>query len=167
MATEHPGSSPAADPRHLRAGEPVAKRRATSSADAPGVLRINAMVGDTLHDVRGAEAIEQLPEFLRQPETSVWIDSPGPSTAQVEAVGAALALHPLIIEDVLEGNQRAKLEMTNGVVHLVLFHLHYAERVIASELDIVLGLGYLLTVHGEEWDPHAVAPPAARRRRTS
>ena len=79
MATTVPGPSPAADPRHLRAGEPVARRRATSSADAPGVLRVCAMVGDTLHDVRGAEAIEQLPEFLRQPETSVWIDLAGPS----------------------------------------------------------------------------------------
>ena len=154
MATEHTGSSPAADPRHVRAGEPVAKRRATSSTDAVGVLRVSAMVGGTLHDVRGAEAIERLPEFLRQPEASVWIDLAGPSSAQVEAVGAVLKLHPLIIEDVLEGNQRAKLELTNGVVHLVLFHLHYAERVIASELDLVLGLGFLLTVHGPEWDPH-------------
>ena len=124
------------------------------SDDAPGILRVCAMVGGTLHDVQGAEATEQLPEFLRQPEASVWIDLSGPSSAQVEAVGAVLSLHPLIVEDVLEGNQRAKLEMTDGVVHLVLFHLHYAERVVASELDIVLGLGFLLTVHGDEWDPH-------------
>ena len=154
MASSVPGQAPAADPRHLRAGEPVAKRHATSSADAPGVLRVCAMVGGTFHDVSGADAIKQLPGFLGQPEASVWIDLAGPSHAQVELVGAALALHPLIVEDVLEGNQRAKLELTNGVVHLVLFHLHYAERVIASELDMVLGRGFLLTVHGAEWDPH-------------
>jgi magnesium transporter len=154
MATEQPGPSPVADPRHLRAGEPVSRRKATSTPDVPGVLRVCAMVGDTLHDVTGAEAAAQLPEFLRQPETSVWIDLDGPSQDQVEMVGAALSLHPLIIEDVLEGNQRAKLELTNGVVHLVLFHLRYEEQVEAMELDMVLGHGFLLTVHGGGWDPH-------------
>ncbi len=113
------------------------------------------MVGGELRDVRGAPALEHLAEFLRQPEASVWIDMSGPSQAQVEQVGAALGLHPLIVEDVLEGNQRAKLEMTDGVVHLVLFHLEYEDRVVASELDMVLGLGFLMTVHGDGWDPHA------------
>ena len=154
MATERTGTSPTADPKHLRAGEPVARRQATSSGDAPGVVRICAMVDGTLHDVRGAEAMAQLAGFLHQPEASVWIDLSGPSPGQVEQVGAALALHPLIVEDVLEGNQRAKLDITNGVVHLVLFHLIYDERVVASELDMVLGLGFLLTVHGGDWDPH-------------
>jgi len=154
MATEQPGPSPVADPRHLRAGEPVSRRNSMARPDVPGVLRVCAMVGETLHDVSGAEAMERLPEFLRQPETSVWIDLAGPSHDQVEAVGAALSLHPLIIEDVLEGNQRAKLELTNGVVHLVLFHLLYDEQVVAMELDMVLGLGFLLTVHGGGWDPH-------------
>ena len=65
------------------------------------------------------------------------------------------ALHPLIVEDVLEGNQRAKIETTDGIVHIVLFHLSYAEDVIASELDIVLGQGFLLTVHNVDWDPRA------------
>ena len=41
----------------------------------------------------------------------------------------------------LEGNQRAKIETTNGIVHIVLFHLSYGETVVASELDIVLGTG--------------------------
>ena len=118
MATEAPGPSPAADPKHLRAGEPVSRRHATSRS-GPGILRVCAMVGDTLHDVRGEEAVEQLPGFLSQPETSVWIDLAGPTQAQVEAIGQALSLHPLIVEDVLEGNQRAKLELTNGVVHMV------------------------------------------------
>jgi magnesium transporter len=155
MASQVPGQIPAADPKHVRAGEPVAKRHVPSTGDVPGTLRVCAMVGDTLHDVRGADAIAQLPALLRQPKTTVWVDLSGPSPEQVETIGAALALHPLIIEDVLEGNQRAKLELTNGVVHLVLFHLHYAEGVVASELDMVLGLGFLLTVHGSEWDPHS------------
>ena len=55
----------------------------------------------------------------------------------------------------LEGNQRAKIETTDGVVHIVLFHLTYDDEAVASELDIVLGLGYLLTAHDGSWEPSA------------
>ena len=71
----------------------------------------------------------------------------------MQQVAEALSLHPLIVEDVLEGNQRAKIETTDGVVHIVLFHLNYGETVVASELDIVLGLGFLMTVHNTDWEP--------------
>jgi len=116
---------------------------------------VSAMVDGSTQEAHGQEALDRLPGFLHGPDALVWIDLAGPSQAQVEAVGAALSLHPLIVEDVLEGNQRAKLEMTDGVVHLVLFHLDYREKVVALELDIVLGPGYLLTVHTDGWDPHA------------
>jgi Mg2+ and Co2+ transporters len=119
------------------------------------------MVGGSLQDAHGQDALDRLPGFLVESEPSVWIDLSGPSQAQVEQVGAALSLHPLIVEDVMEGNQRAKLEMTDGVVHIVLFHLEYEDRVVASELDMVLGRGFLLTVHGEGWDPHASGHLAA------
>jgi magnesium transporter len=61
--------------------------------------------------------------------------------------------HPLIVEEDLEVNHRAKIESTDGVVHIVLFHLEYGDHVSASELDIVLGDGFLLTVHDGDWDP--------------
>jgi Mg2+ and Co2+ transporter CorA len=50
------------------------------------------------------------------------VDLVAPTPNQAEKIGKALGLHPLIVEDVLEGNQRAKIETTNGVVHIVLFH---------------------------------------------
>jgi magnesium transporter len=70
-------------------------------------------------------------------------------------VGAALELHPLIVEDVLEGDQRAKIETTDGLIHIVLFDLTYTDRVQSTELDFVLGHGFLLTVHDATWDPRA------------
>ena len=85
----------------------------------------------------------------------MWVDLIAPTQTQMQQVAAALSLHPLIVEDILEGNQRAKIETTDGIVHIVLFHLNYGESVVASELDIVLGLGFLLTVHNTDWDPRA------------
>jgi magnesium transporter len=83
------------------------------------------------------------------------VDLTTPTQDLALKVGAALNLHPLIIEDVLEGNQRAKIETTDGVIHIVLFNLTYGERVTASELDFVLGPGFALTVHDANWDPRA------------
>jgi magnesium transporter len=126
---------------------------ALPSSLSPGTIRVAASDGETVRESEGAEALAGLTELLRQPGAAVWVDLTAPSFQQAKDVGAALALHPLIVEDVLEGNQRAKIETTDGVIHVVLFHLTYAEKVATSELDIVLGPGFLLTVHEASWDP--------------
>ena len=95
------------------------------------------------------------PSWSSKTDCSAWVDLVAPTPHQAQQVGEALGLHPLIIEDVLEGNQRAKIETTEGIVHIVLFHLNYGDVVVASELDIVLGKGFLLTVHNVDWDPRA------------
>jgi magnesium transporter len=126
---------------------------ASTSRLAPGTIRVAAVTGETVVESHGEEALAGLEELLRQPGAAVWVDLTQPSFEQAKAVGDALALHPLIVEDILEGNQRAKIETTDGVIHVVLFHLTYDEKVATSELDIVLGSGFLLTVHQESWDP--------------
>ena len=133
----------------------VRRQAATGPAGQPGTIRIVSVEGEAVNEAEGAAALGRLPEMLRQPDAAVWVDLVAPTPAQAKAVGDALALHPLIVEDVLEGNQRAKIETTNRIVHIVLFHLSYGEEVIASELDIVLGRGFLLTVHNVDWDPRA------------
>ncbi len=133
----------------------MTRRHAPVSSGSPGRIRIAAMTGDTLAETEGDRALARLPGLLEDPKTTVWVDMIDPSPEQMEAVGAALKLHPLIVEDVLEGNQRAKIELTDGVVHLVLFALTHGKRFVASEIDLVLGLGFLLTVHDGGWDPRA------------
>jgi magnesium transporter len=139
--------------RAIGQGEPVARRRAPTSAGAPGRIRVAAMVDGALRELEGDGALKTLPGLLSQAETSVWVDLAAPSPAQVEAVGSILGLHPLIVEDVLEGNQRAKIETTDGVVHIVLFALDREESVAVNEIDLVLGLSYLMTVHDASWEP--------------
>jgi magnesium transporter len=150
MARQMPASSSDLPPG---VGEPVARRRAPTSAGAPGRVRVAAMVDGALQELEGDGAVKSLAGLLGQPAASVWVDMSAPAPAQVEAVGALLGLHPLIVEDILEGNQRAKIETTDGVIHIVLFALDRAQTVAINEIDLVLGLGYLLTVHGEAWEP--------------
>jgi magnesium transporter len=111
----------------------------------------NGELGEALGDT----ALAELPDLLERGDAAVWVDLTSPTPDLAIRVGDALSLHPLIVEDVLEGNQRAKIETTDGQIHIVLFNLTYGERVVASELDFVLGEGYLLTVHDASWDPRA------------
>jgi magnesium transporter len=134
-------------------GVRVQRQGATGPAGQPGTIRVVALEGEKTRESEGAAALAVLPELLRAPDAAVWVDLVAPTATQAKQIGEALGLHPLIVEDVLEGNQRAKIETTEGVVHIVLFHLSYGEVVVASELDIVLGLGFLLTVHNVDWDP--------------
>jgi magnesium transporter len=151
MALRTPASS--SDPTAGQAGEPVTRRRAPTSSKGSGRIRVSSVVDGTARDYEGDAALKALPGLLGQAESSVWVDMAAPSAQQVEAVGKILGLHPLIVEDVLEGNQRAKIESTDGVVHIVLFALDREQSVIMHEIDLVLGLGYLLTVHDASWDP--------------
>jgi len=154
MASTPPNPASPSDPRVALPGVVrAAPRGVAGPAGQPGTMRVVAFEGDTVHETEGAVALARLLELRRQPGVAIWVDLIAPTQAQAKQVGEALALHPLIVEDVLEGNQRAKIESTDGVVHIVLFHLTYGEAVVSSELDFVLGKGFLLTVHEGDWDP--------------
>ena len=84
-----------------------------------------------------------------------WVDLTDPSPALLAAVAGELGLHPLIAEDILERNQRPKLELTDGFAHLVVFAVAWERELLVDEIDIVLGRSYLLTVHTSFWDPRA------------
>ena len=115
-----------------------------------GRLRVGCWDGSAYSEWEG---VDDIADRLAQPGTHLWVDLSGPTAEQVTHVTEALRLHPLIAEDVLEGNQRSKIEVTEELIHIVVFVLRYEEEVAATEVDIVLGDGFLLTVHDVEWDP--------------
>ncbi|MEO8571966.1 MAG: magnesium transporter CorA family protein, partial [Chloroflexota bacterium] len=117
------------------------------------MLRLVAIAGDKDIELEGPAALAKLPGLLRNPDSPIWVDLIAPTKQQATEVGKAMSLHPLIVEDVLEGNKRAKIQSNDGVVHIVLFHLEYGDTVVSSEVDVVLGPGFLLTVHDADWDP--------------
>jgi magnesium transporter len=158
MATSHPNPASPSEPPLGLPGELAPRLRASvSRSGGPGAIRV-LWVGDgELHESLGDAALVELPGLLERGDASVWVDLTSPTADLAIRVGDALSLHPLIVEDVLEGNQRAKIETTDGQIHIVLFNLTYGERVDASELDFVLGEGYLLTVHDAAWDPRATS----------
>jgi magnesium transporter len=143
------------DPKAELAGEPVAGRRAPTSTGGSGRIRVAGRLEGDLRDLEGDAALAALPKMLAETSPCVWVDLAGPTADQVENVARLLGLHPLIVEDVLEGNQRAKIETTDGLVHIVLFALDRDAPHVANEIDLVLSRGYLLTVHDVGWDARA------------
>jgi len=121
-------------------------------SDDGGPVRVSISIAGTLTETTGVDHVPQAPV----PEgTLAWIDVAGPSVEQVATITRRLGLHELIAEDILEGNQRAKIEVTEDRIHIVMFALVYADPIRPIEIDVVLGDGFLMTAHGPDWDPRA------------
>jgi len=146
MSGQMPDPVSPPDPATTRG--PVIERH--HPAPGGGRLRVACRDGAAFSEWEGIDGIA---DRLGRPGTSLWIDLAGPTPEQVAALTGVLGLHPLVAEDIAEGNQRSKIELTDDHIHIVIFALRYADEVVASEIDIVLGEGFLLTVHDAEWDP--------------
>lgn len=105
------------------------------------------------------EGLIELPDFaaLRRAHvdehSKIWVDVVDPDEQTLTELASCLGLHELIVEDITERNQRAKVELTDDVLHIVIFALGYAGELVRSEIDIVLGARYLFTSHEADWRP--------------
>jgi len=99
--------------------------------------------------------LDVIERLAGDPEARLWIDLTDASEADLQRVGTALGLHELVIEDIAERDQRAKIEYTDGTMHLVVFALDYTDEVLPVEVDIVVGERFVLTSHLGGWDPAA------------
>ena len=153
------GSETAAAGAGTAAPAPGATAATPSKA---GTIIVAALSDGKVREWTGKEAVAALaaggPADPSAAGTTVWIDLTEPEPTFVEELTSVLHLHPLIAEDILEGNQRGKLEVTDGLIHLVLFVVGYDDgKATASEIDLVLGEGFLLSSHPVGWDPRAGA----------
>jgi len=78
-----------------------------------------------------------------------WIDVVGlHDSAAIEAIGNSFKLHPLVIEDILNTNQRPKLEEHEQQLYLVLKIITTGTvpwELDAEQLSLVIGPGYVLS----------------------
>ena len=86
-------------------------------------------------------------------DSRTWIDLTDAPPELVQATAAALGLHPLVAEDIIESNERAKVQLVGDVIHVVAFMLERIDEVETHEIDFVLGHGFLLSAHRLAWDP--------------
>jgi Mg2+ and Co2+ transporter CorA len=142
-----------------RVGRAHGGRRAGGTArSGTGRVRLSRWADERVAEWEGEAALSALgsPAGGRSANATLWIDLADPDAALVSRVATVLGLHPLIAEDVVEGNQRAKVEVTNGIVHVVLFVLEAADQ--ATSTGAVSGGRALQATEGSATRP--VARPA-------
>jgi magnesium transporter len=117
----------------------------------PGPLRIRA--------VRDGQGLDLDPSglatALAEPGTQIWVDLADPTIEQLGEIAGVLGLHPLVTENIGERSQRAKIEQVDDQIRIVLFAMAYEGEVRLKELDFVIGVRFLFTVHTADWDPLA------------
>jgi magnesium transporter len=105
-------------------------------------------------------SLEQTFEHMRAADGMAWIGLLRPTAEELQEVAAELSLHPLAVEDALEGHQRAKLERYGDTLFVVLRPARYVderETVEFGELHVFVGADFVVTVrHAEGPDLAAV-----------
>ncbi len=103
--------------------------------------------------VTASSDVDRLGSLVRAKGSRTWIDLTAPTPEVVQATARQLGLHPLVGEDIIEKNERAKVQLVDDVIHVVAFVLERKDEIDVDEVDFVLGRGFLLSVHGPRWDP--------------
>lgn len=119
-----------------------------------------AIAGLIVHAVRDGAPVAlddpaRIAGLIADGRTRLWLDLTDPSPAVVEQVAALVGLHPLVAEDIIEANERAKVELIDGIIHVVMYALSRTGTTQRHEIDFALGRQFLLSVHPAAWDPAA------------
>ncbi|AXH96034.1 magnesium/cobalt transporter CorA [Ornithinimicrobium avium] len=90
----------------------------------------------------------------------VWVGLKDPTAEEFSFVAAELDLHPLAVEDILSGNQRAKVEVYDKTIFAVVKTLRYDDStsdIETGELMAVIGEHFAVTLrHGDVAPLHNV-----------
>ncbi|NNM34248.1 MAG: magnesium/cobalt transporter CorA [Gemmatimonadetes bacterium] len=113
---------------------------------------------DALREVSDAD-IEQCFERLSEP-TVTWVNVWGLHDVDlIRTIAERTKLHPLIVEDILDTNQRAKVEEYDGALYVVLRMLSQGEEgapPIDEQVSLVLGSRFVLSFQerlGDVFEP--------------
>ncbi|WP_305042675.1 magnesium/cobalt transporter CorA [Geoalkalibacter sp.] len=116
-------------------------------SEAAAHIRVIAYDQEHFQDQRLAEPAA-CPPFKTGPRIS-WINVDGVhEVAKVEALGGCLGLHPLVMEDILNTDQRPKIEDYDDYLYIVIKMLRYEEQrheIRAEQVSLVLGRHFVLS----------------------
>jgi magnesium transporter len=151
--SESPGGEGSVSPLAIGgAGEPTGR---SPGEGGPAVAsRLDILAVDEAGTAVEVDGLDGLERAAGNRSLRLWVHLRAPETATLDRVGRILGLHPLIVTNIAESNQRAKVERVEDDLHLVLFAIRYEGEVQSEEIDFVLGGRFLLTVEDGNWDPH-------------
>ena len=91
--------------------------------------------------------VEDISEYLKLPETFVWVALRDPDQGEIATMQEEFKLHELAVEDAARGHQRPKMEEYGDCVFMTLHIMELnGDEVSAGELAIFAGPNYVLSV---------------------
>jgi magnesium transporter len=145
----------------------VIKKRSKKAGLPPGTLvhigekkteipRITIIDYDEIHfQEREAKSIEECFLFKEKP-TVTWINVDGLHQVEVmERLGECYGLHPLVVEDILNTDQRTKIEDYGEYVYIVLKALELGTKsngVESEQISLILGSNFVFSFQEREGD---------------
>ena len=83
-----------------------------------------------------------------------WIEIVGLSNIKmIESIGKKFSIHPLVLEDILNPNQRPKFEDYGDFVFIVLTRIIWNEKdenFETEQINIIIGLNYVISISESE-----------------
>ena len=124
------------------------------------VVRITIIDYDeTRFQEKEAKTIEECFPFKEKP-TVTWINIDGLHRLDViEKLGTHFGFHPLVLEDIVNTDQRPKIEDFVTYLFLVLKRLSYSSRendVVSEQISLILGPNFLISFQeapGDDFEP--------------
>lgn len=149
----------------------IIKKRTGKLGDSPGSLVHIGEVIDAIPQLtalryhpEGAEDLSRVDDVSKlaasiTPQSVTWINLDGLHQVElIETMGKAFALHPLVLEDILDTDHRPKLEVCDGFLLLIAKKLTFypdREEILSEQISILVGSGFVLSFqekHGTIFD---------------
>ena len=110
---------------------------------------------ETQFQVRETETLEECYPFKDRP-TIIWINIDGIHEIDtLEKLGDCFSLHPLTLEDILNTDQRPKIEDYGEYIFIVLKMLYPDDKtgeILAEQVSLVLGKNFVISFQEREGD---------------
>jgi magnesium transporter len=112
-----------------------------------------------------AVTVAELRKHVDEDACLLWIDCDDPSEEEIDLLAEQLGIHHLTAEDLVNANQRTKLERFADHFHVALHDLVFVDEVLQNhEVDVVFSDGWLLSVRHTNGAPMAQAGKEALAR---
>jgi magnesium transporter len=105
------------------------------------------------------KTVEECFSFKDKPNVT-WIDIDGVHDLEIlEKLGNCFGLHSLVLEDVLNTDQRPKIEDYGDYTYIVLKMISYDNannEIVAEQISLIIGLNFVISFqerHGDVFDP--------------
>ncbi|MDA0636388.1 magnesium transporter CorA family protein [Nonomuraea sp. MCN248] len=91
--------------------------------------------------------LAEISDHLADRRTTVWADLVRPAPAELAALGDALGLHELAVEDVLSDHQRPKIDIYDNHLFITVYAVRFdGGRFVPAEIDVFVTETALVTI---------------------